>query len=137
MHIICCCICIYVFVSVLMHIKCCCICIYVFEKEKGKIILFYEIKSEKVFSLFSNKFDIWCFSIFFENFKFFLVFQWLKKIRKPFFLSKSKVQKIKNVDINYFYQNLKFYKYWIAESQKKKQFWSFIYYYYSLLLFIT
>ena len=58
-----------------MHIKCCCFCIYVFEKEKGKIILFYEIKSEKVFSLFSNKFDkcrdIWRFQYFLEILIFF------------------------------------------------------------------
>jgi len=37
-----------------------------------------------------------------------------KKIREPFFLSKSKVQKSKSLYINYFYQNLKFIK---IESQ--------------------
>ena len=41
-----------------------------------------------------------------------------KKIREPFFLSKSKVQKSKNVYRNYFYRNQKFYKDWTKESQK-------------------
>ena len=47
---------------------------------------------------------VWCFLIFFENFKFFLVLLWSKKIREPFFslkikslekllLSKSKILK--------------------------------------------
>jgi len=41
-----------------------------------------------------------------------------KKIREAFFLSTSKVQKSKNVYINYVYQNLKNFKHWIKESQK-------------------
>ena len=41
-----------------------------------------------------------------------------KKIREPFFLSKLKVQKSKNVHINYFHRNLKIFKDWIKESQK-------------------
>jgi len=108
-----------------------------FKKEKGKIILFYEIKSEKVFSLFSNKFDkcrdIWRFQYFLKILIFFCYSNGSKKIHEPFFLSKSKVQKIKNVDINHFYQNLKFYKYLITESQKKKT----VLLIYLLLLFIV
>ena len=41
-----------------------------------------------------------------------------KKIRKPFLLSKSKVQKSKNVYINYFYRNLKFFKDCITENSQ-------------------
>ena len=41
-----------------------------------------------------------------------------KKIREAFFLSTSKVQKSKNVYINYVYRNLKKFKHWIKESQK-------------------
>ena len=43
------------------------------------------------------------------------------KIREPFFLSKFKVQKSKNVYIYYFYQNLKFKKDWITDSQKMRK----------------
>ena len=41
-----------------------------------------------------------------------------KKNPQTFFLSKLKVQKSKNVYINFFYRNLKFYKDLITESQK-------------------
>ena len=76
--------------------------------------------------------------VFFKYFLKIVNFFWYsngpKKIRELFFLSKAKVLKSKNVYIIYFYQNLKFYKDWITESQKigkivtKKirnfQFWS-------------
>ena len=45
-----------------------------------------------------------------------------KKIREPFFLSKSKFQKNKIVYVNYFYRNVKFCKDWIIESQKMAKF---------------
>jgi len=63
------------------------------------------------------------FSIFYKNSNFSLVFHLPKKIREPFFLSKSKVQKSKNVYINYFNRNLKFYKDWITESLIDFRFW--------------
>ena len=61
---------------------------------------------------------IWCFFNIFWKFLIFLVFQWLKKIREPFFLSKSKVQKSKYVYINYFNRRPKFYKIWIIENSQ-------------------
>jgi len=57
------------------------------------------------------------FSIFFEHFYFFWYSNGLKENPLTFFLSKSKVQESKNVYINYFYRNLKFFKDWITESQ--------------------
>ena len=49
---------------------------------------------------------------------FFLVFQWPKRKSVNFFFSQKKVQKSKNVYINYFYRNLKYFNDWIKESQK-------------------
>ena len=43
---------------------------------------------------------------------------WLQKNPRTFFLSKSKVQKSKNVWINYFNRNLKVLKDWITKSHK-------------------
>ena len=64
---------------------------------------------------------LWCFfNIFWKFVNFFGNPMAQKKIREPFFLSKSKVQKSKNVYINYFYRNLKFCKDWITESQKNR-----------------
>ena len=61
---------------------------------------------------------VWCkvvFSIFLEFFIFFVLL-WPEKIREPFFLSKSKVQKSKNVYIYYFYEILKIFK---SQDHKK------------------
>jgi len=60
---------------------------------------------------------VWCFFNIFEILKFFWYSNGSKKFANLFF-SKSKVQKSKNVYINYFYQNLRFYKDWITESKK-------------------
>ena len=58
------------------------------------------------------------FSIFFGNFIFFRYSKGPKKKSANSFFSISKVHKSKTVLTFYFYQNLKFYKDWITESQK-------------------
>ena len=60
--------------------------------------------------------------VFFQYFLKIFNFSWysngLKKIREPFFLSKSKVQKSKNVYRNYFNRRPKFYIIWIVENSQ-------------------
>ena len=88
-----------------------------------------------------QKYNFFCatllYGVFFNIFWKFLIYLVLlwskKKIRTLFSLKRKSLEK-QNVYINYFYQNLKFYKDWITEPQKigkivtKKtrnfQFWS-------------
>jgi len=72
----------------------------------------------KLYLFFEQLYCMVFFQYFFNVFIFFGTSMARKKIREHFFLSKSKVQKNKNVLINCFYPNLKFYKDWITESQK-------------------
>ena len=53
---------------------------------------------------------VWCSFNVFRKFSIFLYCNGPKKNPQTFFLSKSKVQKSKNVNINYFHWDLKFYK---------------------------
>ena len=60
------------------------------------------------------------FQYFLKSFIFFGILMTQKKSANLFLL-KFKVQKSKNVNINYFNRNLKFYKDWITEENSQKQ----------------
>jgi len=87
------------------------------------IYTYIQSKSKKLAAL-GGKFYLYCATLvrcffqYFWNFEIFFGIPMAQKNPRTFYFSKSKVQKSKNVYINYFYQNLRFYKDWITESKK-------------------